>query len=163
VRSGATRRVAIRFGSSSCSPTASSARADGRAVDPRRTDTAGDVDLFLGLKPGTEPRWFSGLAVAPVRHGALDRDYVARHTSGFDDALARSRGIARQHRATALATGLSSRMSPASPDVWRYAAVGHAVFAASPFGAGQTTRSMPSSLPSATGRIRQAILVARSR
>ncbi|HTF80024.1 MAG TPA: molybdopterin-dependent oxidoreductase, partial [Bradyrhizobium sp.] len=76
-------------------------------IDPRRTDTAGDADLFLGLKPGTDTALFSGLLVHLADTGALDRDYVERHTSGFDDALARARGIAGSIGATALATGLS--------------------------------------------------------
>src|ERR1700724_1569176 len=33
------------------------------AIDPRRTDTAGDADLFLGLKPGGLSALFSGLLV----------------------------------------------------------------------------------------------------
>ena len=36
-------------------------------IDPRRTDTVGDADLFLGLKPGTDTALFSGLAGAPRR------------------------------------------------------------------------------------------------
>jgi assimilatory nitrate reductase catalytic subunit len=80
-------------------------------IDPRRTDTAEDADLFLGLKPGTDTALFSGLLVHLADTGALDRDYIERHTSGFDDALARARGIAGSIGATALATGL------AEPDV----------------------------------------------
>jgi assimilatory nitrate reductase catalytic subunit len=76
-------------------------------IDPRRTDTAGDADLFLGLKPGTDTALFSGLLVQLADTGALDRDYIERHTSGFQDALARARGIAGSVAATALATGLS--------------------------------------------------------
>ena len=76
-------------------------------IDPRRTDTAGDADLFLGLKPGTDTALFCGLLVHLADTGALDRDYIERHTSGFDDALARARGIAGSMGATALATGLS--------------------------------------------------------
>ena len=76
-------------------------------IDPRRTDTAGDADLFLGLKPGTDTALFSGLLVHLADTGALDRDYIERHTSGFDDALTRARGIAGSIGATALATGLS--------------------------------------------------------
>jgi assimilatory nitrate reductase catalytic subunit len=78
-------------------------------IDPRRTDTAGDADLFLGLKPGTDTALFSGLLVHLADTGALDRDYIERHTSGFDDALARARGIAGSIGATALATGLSEQ------------------------------------------------------
>jgi assimilatory nitrate reductase catalytic subunit len=41
--------------------------------------------------------------------GALDRDYIERHTSGFEEALARARNIAGSIGATALATGLSEQ------------------------------------------------------
>src|SRR6202030_2290725 len=76
-------------------------------IDPRRTDTAGDADLFLGLKPGTDTALFSGLLVQLADDGALDHDYIERHTGGFEDALARARSIAGSVAATALATGLS--------------------------------------------------------
>jgi assimilatory nitrate reductase catalytic subunit len=76
-------------------------------IDPRRTDTAGDADLFLGLKPGTDTALFSGLLVQLADTGPLDRDYIERHTSGFEEALARARSIAGSVGATALATGLS--------------------------------------------------------
>ena len=76
-------------------------------IDPRRTDTAGDADLFLGLKPGTDTALFSGLLAHLADNGALDREYIAQHTSGFDDALARAKSIAGSIGATALATGLA--------------------------------------------------------
>src|SRR5580692_273565 len=63
-------------------------------IDPRRTDTAGDADLFLGLKPGTDTALFSGLLVHLADHGALDRGYIERYTTGFDEALSRARSIA---------------------------------------------------------------------
>src|SRR6202047_5268362 len=78
-------------------------------IDPRRTDTAGDADLFLGLKPGTDTALFSGLLVELADAGALDRDYIERHTSGFVEALARARDIAGSVAATARATGLSEQ------------------------------------------------------
>src|SRR5229473_4530926 len=78
-------------------------------IDPRRTDTAGDADLFLGLKPGTDTALFSGLLVQLADTGALDSDYIERHTSGFEDALARARNIAGSIGATALATGLAEQ------------------------------------------------------
>src|ERR1700742_4398986 len=76
-------------------------------IDPRRTDTAGDADLFLGLKPGTDTALFSGLLVHLADSGVLDRGYIAQHTSGFDEALARAKSIAGSVGATALATGLT--------------------------------------------------------
>lgn len=76
-------------------------------IDPRRTETAGEADLFLGLKPGTDTALFSGLLVHLADSGALDRDYIEAHTTGFDAALARARQIAGGVAATALATGLS--------------------------------------------------------
>src|ERR1700728_3075776 len=44
-------------------------------IDPRKTDTAEDADLFLGLKPGTDTALFSGLLVHLADTGALDHDY----------------------------------------------------------------------------------------
>src|SRR5713101_7212448 len=76
-------------------------------IDPRRTDTAGDAELFLGLKPGTDTALFSGLLVHLADTGTLDHDYIESHTSGFEAALARARSMAGSIGATALATGLS--------------------------------------------------------
>jgi assimilatory nitrate reductase catalytic subunit len=76
-------------------------------IDPRRTDTAGEAGLFLGLKPGSDTALFSGLLVQLADSGALDSDYIESHTAGFDEALARARSIAGSVGATALATGLA--------------------------------------------------------
>jgi assimilatory nitrate reductase catalytic subunit len=76
-------------------------------IDPRRTETSGDADLFLGLKPGTDAALFCGLLVNLADNGLLDRDYIEKHTGGFDDVLARARGVAGSAAASALATGLS--------------------------------------------------------
>jgi assimilatory nitrate reductase catalytic subunit len=76
-------------------------------IDPRRTDTAEDAELFLGLKPGTDSALFAGLLVHLADNGALDRAYVDNYTAGFDDTLARARTMAGSAAATALATGLT--------------------------------------------------------
>jgi assimilatory nitrate reductase catalytic subunit len=78
-------------------------------IDPRRTDTVGEDDLFLGLKPGTDTALFSGLLAYLVDNGVIDRDYIALHTTGFDHAIARARSMAGSIGATALATGLSEQ------------------------------------------------------
>src|SRR5579871_5986566 len=76
-------------------------------IEPRRTDSASEAELFLGLKPGTDTALFSGLFVHLADNGALDKSYIELHTAGFDEALARARQIAGSTAATALATGLS--------------------------------------------------------
>jgi assimilatory nitrate reductase catalytic subunit len=78
-------------------------------IDPRRTDTATEADLHLGLKPGADTALFCGLLAHLADAGALDQDYIDRHTSGFDEALARARIIADGVAATASATGLAER------------------------------------------------------
>ncbi|MCC5967989.1 MAG: molybdopterin-dependent oxidoreductase, partial [Natronohydrobacter sp.] len=61
-------------------------------VDPRRTATCDIADLHLALRPGTDAALFNALLVALAARGAVDRDYVAHHVSGFDAALAEARG-----------------------------------------------------------------------
>ncbi|WP_395448119.1 molybdopterin-dependent oxidoreductase [Aminobacter sp. UC22_36] len=56
-------------------------------VDPRRTATAAECDLHLQLKPGTDVLLFNGLLAQLARSGALDKAYIAAHTSGFDAAV----------------------------------------------------------------------------
>ena len=75
-------------------------------IDPRRTATAGDADLFLSVAPGMDTALFSGLLVHLAEAGAIDTDYVEAHTSGFPAALARAREIAPDVSATARACGL---------------------------------------------------------
>ena len=75
-------------------------------IDPRRTATSEDADLFLGVAPGTDLTLFCGLLVHLARTGQLDKDYIARCTTGFDDAMQAARSIAPTIAATALATGL---------------------------------------------------------
>jgi assimilatory nitrate reductase catalytic subunit len=75
-------------------------------IDPRRTATAEAADLFLPIAPGTDTALFCGLLVHLADGGALDDGYIAEHTSGFVDALARAREIAGDVAATARTTGL---------------------------------------------------------
>ncbi|WP_375454270.1 molybdopterin-dependent oxidoreductase [uncultured Methylobacterium sp.] len=76
-------------------------------IDPRRTETAQEADLFLGLRAGSDTALFSGLFVHLDRAGACDARFVTDHTAGFDAALDRARSIAPDIAATAAATGLS--------------------------------------------------------
>jgi assimilatory nitrate reductase catalytic subunit len=76
-------------------------------VDPRRTVTADEADLFLPIKPGTDSALFCGLLVHLADNGSLDRTYIDAHTSGFVEALTRARELAPDAAATARATALA--------------------------------------------------------
>ena len=76
-------------------------------IDPRRTATVEDADLFLPVAPGMDTVLFSGLLVRLADTLALDYEYIDAHTSGLVDALARAREIAPDAAATAKAAGLA--------------------------------------------------------
>jgi anaerobic selenocysteine-containing dehydrogenase len=52
-------------------------------ADPRVTKTAMMADLFLPLKPRSDMALLNGLIHVLIRTGLIDRDYIAKHTSGF--------------------------------------------------------------------------------
>ena len=76
-------------------------------IDPRRTATAEDADLFLPIAPGMDTALFSGVLAHLADSLALDYEYVDAHTSGLPDALARAREIAPDVMTTAALTGLA--------------------------------------------------------
>jgi len=57
-------------------------------VDPRRTDTAEIANLFLPIQPGTDVMLFNGMLHIMLWEGWTQRDYIDRHTSGFDELKA---------------------------------------------------------------------------
>ncbi|MDP3522883.1 MAG: molybdopterin-dependent oxidoreductase [Hydrogenophaga sp.] len=57
-------------------------------ADPRRTDTAELADLFLPLLPGSDVALFHGLLHIMLWEGWIDANYIAAHTSGFDELKA---------------------------------------------------------------------------
>jgi assimilatory nitrate reductase catalytic subunit len=75
-------------------------------IDPRRTATAEDADLFLPIMPGMDTALFCGLLVDLAQSRALDQSYIDRYTTGFVETIARAREIAGDAAATARATGL---------------------------------------------------------
>jgi len=76
-------------------------------IDPRRTATAEEADLFLPVAPGMDTVVFSALLVDLADTHALDYGYIEAHTTGFADALVRAREIAPTQKAVAHAAGLS--------------------------------------------------------
>lgn len=53
-------------------------------VDPRRNATAEKADLFLQIKPGTDLALLNGLLHLLVESGAIDTEFIAEHTEGWE-------------------------------------------------------------------------------
>jgi len=53
-------------------------------VDPRVTKTAMMADLHLPIKPRSDIALINGIAHILIRDGLIDRDYIARSTTGFE-------------------------------------------------------------------------------
>jgi anaerobic selenocysteine-containing dehydrogenase len=54
-------------------------------IDPRRSETAEMADLHLALRPGTDAFLLGAILATLVRRDALDHDFLAQHTTGFDE------------------------------------------------------------------------------
>jgi assimilatory nitrate reductase catalytic subunit len=86
-------------------------------IDPRRTASVEDDDLYLAVAPGMDTALFSGLLVHLADTLALDYAFLDAHTENVTEALVRAREIAPSVAATAAATGL------AEADVQRFFAL----------------------------------------
>ena len=60
-------------------------------ADPRLTATARECDLHLPVRPGTDLALLNGMLHVIERDGLVDLDYVRRHTTGIEEALAVAR------------------------------------------------------------------------
>jgi assimilatory nitrate reductase catalytic subunit len=54
-------------------------------ADPRVTKTAMLADIYLPVKPRSDIALVNGIAHILTRDGLIDRDYIAAHTSGFEE------------------------------------------------------------------------------
>ena len=134
-------------------------------IDPRRTSTSEDADLFLGLKPGTDTALFCGLLVHLADHGVLDRDY---HRPSHQ-RLRRRAGARAQHRRQRCGHRVCDRAVGAGrrrvlQPVPHHAARGDRLFARrEPVGAGHRQGQRHHQLPPCDGPDRQRRARVRSR
>ena len=107
-------------------PVVEEARANGATivvVDPVRTDTAREADLFVQPRPGTDVALVLGLVHVLDRDGLLDHVWLGEHTVGWDAPeetieivhRARSRAVFA-HGAVAAAAWLVGRRGPCTID-----------------------------------------------
>jgi assimilatory nitrate reductase catalytic subunit len=77
-------------------------------VDPRVTKTAMLADLHLPLRPRSDLALVNGLIHVIIEHDLVDRRYVERHTTGFDELRESVREYTLDH--VAEITGLSPEL-----------------------------------------------------
>ena len=54
-------------------------------ADPRVTKTAMMADIYLPVRPRSDLALVNGIAHILIRDGLIDREYIQRHTNGFDE------------------------------------------------------------------------------
>jgi assimilatory nitrate reductase catalytic subunit len=86
-------------------------------VDPRVTKTAMLADLHLPLKPRSDLALINGFIHFVIENDLVDREYVDRHTSGFDALRESVRGYTPER--VAGLTGLSAELICRT--AWTYA------------------------------------------
>lgn len=62
-------------------------------IDPARSRTARQADWHIACRPATDGALALALIHVIVSEGLYDREYVARHTVGFDELAARAAGF----------------------------------------------------------------------
>ena len=76
-------------------------------VDPRRTETAMAATHHLALRPKSDLTLFYGLTQLLIERGWIDREFIAAHTTGFDELAAHVARFPLAH--VAEVTGLAAR------------------------------------------------------
>jgi len=85
-------------------------------VDPRITPIARTCELYLPVKPGRDTALFCGILHLMIEHDWLDRDFIARHTVGFE-AVAAAVGEWTPRR-TAEVTGVAEAGIRRAAELW---------------------------------------------
>ncbi len=84
--------------------------------DPRITPIARTCDLFLPVKPGRDAALFAGVLNLMIENGWIDRDFVDKHTVGFDQVAEYCKQWTPSH--TAEVTGVPERSIRQAAEWW---------------------------------------------
>lgn len=77
-------------------------------IDPVKTGTTAMADLHLRPRPGTDAALALAMIHVIIREGLVDRDYVDRHTIGFDELSAHVAGYTPEF--AAVETGIDANV-----------------------------------------------------
>ncbi len=56
-------------------------------VDPRASKVADHADIFCQIKPGTDVAFYNALMHELIRTDLVDRDFIERRTSNYDELV----------------------------------------------------------------------------
>ncbi len=56
-------------------------------LDPRMTPIARNADLFIPVRSGGDIGVFNGMLHVMIERGWIDRDFIAQHTTGFNEVI----------------------------------------------------------------------------
>ncbi len=56
-------------------------------LDPRMTPIARNADLFIPVRSGGDIGVFNGMLRIMIERGWIDREFIAQHTTGFDEVI----------------------------------------------------------------------------
>ena len=87
------------------------------AIDPYRSLTADKCHRHIAPLPGTDGALALGLAHVLIREGWLDRDYIGRHTLGFEALAQRARQFDPQ-RVAAICAIEAAEVEQLAHDYW---------------------------------------------
>ncbi|HQR70653.1 MAG TPA: molybdopterin oxidoreductase family protein [Burkholderiaceae bacterium] len=126
------------------------------AIDPYRSLTAEKCHQHIALLPGTDGAFALGVVHVLVREGWLDRDYIERHTLGFEPLAARAREF-DPDRVAAICGISSAEIEGFARDYWaiRPAAIRLNYGMQRAAGGGNAVRAV-ASLPALAGHWRDA-------
>ena len=94
-------------------------------VDPRVTKTAMLADLHLPIRPRADLALVNALIHVVIEHGLIDREYIERHTTGFEALRESVRDYTPEHAAAI--TGLTPETIYRT--AWLYASAERALIA----------------------------------
>ncbi len=87
-------------------------------IDPRRTTSADEADLFLPIAAGMDTVLFAWLLQQIVARGVVDRAFIEKHTSGFGAALQTAREIAPDLASVSAVCRIDPSRITAFCDLW---------------------------------------------
>ena len=85
-------------------------------ADPRITPIARTCDLFLPVKPGRDAALFNGILHLMIENGWIDREFIARSTSRFEETAALVKAWTPQR--TAEVTGVAEASIRRAAEWW---------------------------------------------